>query len=188
MKEILLVAYASKYGSTREVAEAIAASLRDCGQEHGLEVDLQLARKVRTLEGYSAVVLGAPLYFGMWHKDALHFLSQHRETLLNRPAAIFALGPSHADEVEWQASRAMLEKELAKVPWLKPTAVEIFGGKFDPARLRFPDNLIASLPASPLHGMPASDARDWASIRAWAGSLAGKLAWSGRDEQPVFSQ
>lgn len=62
----VLVAYATKYGSTQEVAEAIAATLR----EGGVGVDIQPMRGVRALEKYGAVVLGAPIYLGKWHKDA----------------------------------------------------------------------------------------------------------------------
>lgn len=58
MSASILVTYATRYGSTQEVAEAVAETLR----EAGLEVDVQPARKVRTLEGRRAVVLGAPLY------------------------------------------------------------------------------------------------------------------------------
>jgi menaquinone-dependent protoporphyrinogen oxidase len=94
--------------------------------------------------------------------------------------AVFALGPLHDDEKEMQDTRAQFDHELAKFPWLIPIALELFGGKYDPAKLRFPDNLIASLPASPLHQMPASDVRDWTAIHAWAGNLAAKL-------QPVLS-
>jgi menaquinone-dependent protoporphyrinogen oxidase len=162
----VLVAYATRYGSTQEVAEAVAATLR----ERGLGVDIQPMRKARTLEGYSAVVLGAPLYMFRWHRDALHFLSRHRKALTERPAAIFALGPFHDDEKEWQDARAQLDKELAKFPWLTPVALGVFGGKFDPAKLGFPLNL---LPA--LKQMPASDIRDWTAIRAWASDLAVKL-------------
>lgn len=89
--------------------------------------------------------------------------------------AIFALGPTHVDETERQGSRAQLDKELAKFPWLIPVALELFVGKYDPAKLNLLDRLIASLPASPLHGMPASDLRDWTTIRAWANNLAAKL-------------
>jgi menaquinone-dependent protoporphyrinogen oxidase len=171
MKIKVLVAYASKYGSTQEVAEAVAATLR----EGGLAVDLQPMRKVRTLAEYGAVVLGAPLYIGRWHKDAHNFLSRHREALTQRPVAFYTLGPTSKDEKEWQGVRAQLDQELAKYPWLKPVALELFGGKYDPAKLRFPDSLIASLPASPLHNAPASDVRHWTTIRIWASNLAPKL-------------
>ncbi len=69
----------------------------------------------------------------------------------------------------------MLDKELGKFPWLAPVTVELFGGRYDPSKLRFPDSLIASLPASPLHGAPASDVRDWVAIRAWATSLVARF-------------
>ncbi len=167
----VLVAYASKYGSTQEVAGAIAATL----SENGLVVDLEPMREVKALEEYTAVVMGAPLYMLRWHKEARGFLSRHREALKERPVAIFALGPFHDEEEEWKEVREQLDEELAKFPWLTPIAIEIFGGKFDPAKLRFPDNLLALLPASPLRKMPASDVRDWTAIRAWASNLATKL-------------
>ncbi len=63
-------------------------------------------RRVRVLAEYSAVVLGAPIHFGHWHKDAMKFLAQHQESLTARPTAIFALGPTHNDEAELQASRS----------------------------------------------------------------------------------
>ena len=162
MSPLVLVGYATRYGSTQEVAEAVAATLRECG----LEVDIQPMRKVRTLAGYSAVVLGAPLFMFRWHDDALRFLSRHREALMERPVAVFALGPVHDpyDEDEWQSSHDQLDKELAKYPWLTPVALEMFGGKYDPAKLRFPVNLLAGKE-------PASDLRDWTAIRDWAANL-----------------
>jgi len=167
MSASVLVAYATRYGSTQEVAEAVAATLRECG----LAVDIRPMREVRTLAGYSAVVLGAPLYMFRWHKDARRFLSRHREALTERPVAVFALGPTHDpyDEKEWQDSRAQLDKELAKFPWLTPVALEMFGGKYDPTKLPFPINLLAG-------EEPASDLRDWTAIRAWAADLKPILA------------
>lgn len=167
MSTSVLIGYATRYGSTQEVAEVIAAVLR----EAGLPVDLQLFREVRSLDGYSAVVMGAALYMYRWHKDALNFLSRHRKALVERPVAVFALGPTHEplDEQEWADSRAQLDKELAKYPWFKPVALEMFGGKFDPQTLRFPINLLAGQE-------PASDIRNWDAIRAWASSLVEKLS------------
>jgi menaquinone-dependent protoporphyrinogen oxidase len=162
MTSSVLVGYATSYGSTQEVAEAIAATLR----EAGLEVDIQPMRDVRTLQEYSAVVLGAPLMAGHFHKDVGSFLKKQRQALTERPVAVFALGPVHEphDEKEWKDSREQLDKELAKYSWLTPAAQELFGGKFDPTKLRFPLNKLAGKE-------PASDARDWTAIRAWAAGL-----------------
>ncbi|HYF96402.1 MAG TPA: hypothetical protein VD969_29710 [Symbiobacteriaceae bacterium] len=59
-------------------------------------------------------------------------------------------------------------QRTGKVPWLKPVALEMFGGKYDPARLRFPINLLAGK-------APATDMRDWTAMRAWASALGRKL-------------
>ncbi|MBN1875606.1 MAG: flavodoxin domain-containing protein [Anaerolineae bacterium] len=171
MSDSILVVYATRYGSTQEVAEKVAATLR----ESGLAVDIQPARKVQTVEGYRAVVLGAPLYIGSWLKDAQRFLKQHQEALTRCPVAIFSLGPTRADEEGDPEVRAQLDQQLEKYPWLKPVAAELFGGKYDPTRLRFPDSLLGALPASPLHNMPASDLRDWDTIHTWASGLVDKL-------------
>ena len=168
MSASILVAYATRYGSTQEVAQTIVEIL----QKEGFKVDLVPARKVNSLDGYMAVVLGAPLYMFRWHNDARHFLSQHQIALttIPIPIAVFALGPFHDKEEELQSARAQLNKELFKYPWLEPASIEVFAGKFDPDSLRFPYNLIG-----PLKKLPASDERDWTAIRSWAGNLPGLL-------------
>jgi menaquinone-dependent protoporphyrinogen oxidase len=167
MAKSILVAYATSYGSTREVAEAVAATLRDRGHD----ADLRPARDVRALDEYGPVVLGAPLAMHRWHKDAHRFLSRHRKSLVGVPVAVFALGPVHEphDEQEWADSRVQFDKELTKAGWLEPVAVELFGGRFDPSLLRFPVNKLAG-------SEPASDIRDWEAIRAWAGGLPAVFA------------
>jgi menaquinone-dependent protoporphyrinogen oxidase len=166
MPKSLLVAYSTIHGSTQEVAEQIAATLR----ERGVAVDLQSAKQARSLDAYRAIVLGAPLYLFHWHKDALGFLARHRAALAQKPLAIFALGPVNNVEKEFQDARAMLDKDLAKYAWLAPVDVQIFGGKMEPAKFRFPYNLIPAM-----NKLPASDIRDWAAIRAWASDLPTKL-------------
>jgi menaquinone-dependent protoporphyrinogen oxidase len=166
MSASILVAYATRSGSTQEVAEAIGTALG----EAGFSVDLQRLPVQGTLDRYDAVVLGAPLYMFRWHKAALRFLSDFRKALEDRPAAVFALGPFNDVEKEWREVRAQLDKELAKFPWFKPVAVEVFGGKFDPAELGFPYTLIPAMKK-----LPPSDIRDWDAVRGWAKDLAGRL-------------
>ncbi len=166
MSDSILVAYATRYGSTQEVAEKIAATLR----ESGLTVDVQPVKQVRTLDGYRAVVVGAPLYMFDWLKEARDFLSRQRAVLEEMPVAVFALGPTEDKEKDWTETRAQLDKVLSKFPWLTPVAVELFGGKFDPAKLTFPYNLVPGLKR-----MPVNDIRDWDTICAWANGLPEKL-------------
>jgi len=170
MARKVLVAYSTRYGSTKETIEVVGERLR----ERGFEVSVQAAKEVASLQGVDAVVLGVPLYIGRWLKDGQRFLSAHAEALSRLPVALLSLGPL-APETEAQGAREQFDKELAKYPQLRPVATGVFGGKFDPAGLGFLDNLLGALPASPLHGLPASDARDWEAIRAWANDVAAKL-------------
>jgi len=160
MTPSILVAYATKHGSTREVAEAIAEVLSG----NGREVELRPAADAGDVDGYAGVVLGGPLYMGRWHGEATRFLTRHHDELTDKPVAIFALGPVKDDEQQFTGSRQQLDRALAKVRDVQPVSVAIFGGVVDPAKLRFPFNR-----------MPAGDARDWDAIRAWARELATDL-------------
>jgi len=167
MSTSILVTYASSSGSTQEVAEDIAATLR----AQGIEVDLRPIRDVKKLAGYSGIVLGAPFYMFHWHKDARHFLARfQRELAHDLPIAVFVGGPIEDTREQWQDRRRDLDQELAKFPWLTPVSVQLIGGKFDPAKLRFPYNLIPAL-----RKLPACDLRDWKAIRTWANALPEKI-------------
>jgi menaquinone-dependent protoporphyrinogen oxidase len=170
----VLVAYSSRYGSTREVAEEIADAL----SKNGLNADVDLARNVNTLAGYQAVILGAPFYIGRWQKEAQQFLIRNRKELIELPVAIFALGPISSGDQE--QAKMQLDEELAKYPWLHPIDTAMFGGKYDPPNLSVIHRLLTLLPASPLNGLPASDFRDWTAIRDWANNI-------GMNLQPVVS-
>ena len=145
----ILVAYATKHGSTREVADAIGAALL----EHGLLVDVLSAQDVHSLEPYAGVVLGGALYMGRWHRDAREFLKRHEKALESIPLAVFGMGPKTLDDADVAGARAQLDAALAKTPTLTPDDIAVFGGVIDPAKLRFP-----------LSRLPASDARDWDAI------------------------
>ena len=163
-----LVVYATKKGSTREVAEAIAERL----EEHGLRTVVQPASDHVDLAAFDAVVLGGALYTGRWHHDARRFLRRHRRALQTMPVGVFAMGPSTTAEDAMAGSLAQLERALGRVPDVTPVAVSIFGGVIDPARLRFPFNR-----------MPPTDARDWDAITAWADEVAGQVSPDALTEQ-----
>jgi len=166
----ILVTYASRYGSTREVAEEVAKRLR----QHGQAVDVRTVDEVDSLDGFDAVVLGSGLYVGGMLKDAYRFLKRHQSTLETLPVAVFVLGPLTADQVR-EDHHKQLDDAIAKMGWLKPVAAEEFVGKYDPAHLRFTDKLAAVLPVSPLYHETAHDERDWAVIDGWADHLPDEL-------------
>ena len=158
----ILLAYASRFGSTQQVAETIAAALR----EGGFEVDLQPMQEVKSLDRYDAVVLGAAIYNAKWNANAHQFVAQHQDALIQLPVAIFTLGPLSASDAAKRNSRRQLDNELSKYPWLKPVAVEIFAGKYDPSKpgLNFFERFL-----------PTRDYRNWDDIRAWAYELSAQL-------------
>jgi menaquinone-dependent protoporphyrinogen oxidase len=165
----VVVAYASKYGSTGEVAEAIARRLGG----RGFSAEARPAGEVRDLEGCSAVVLGVALYFFRWRKDAHRFCSRKRDALASLPVAVFGMGPIEDTPEQYAGSRQHLEKGLAKHPSLALRSIAVFGGRLEPSQLRFPDNSPA------MKRMPSCDLRDWAAIDAWADSVVESLSLEG---------
>jgi menaquinone-dependent protoporphyrinogen oxidase len=156
MTETILVAHASKYGSTCEVAESIAAALR----KRLLRVDVLPAADVGTLEGYTGVVLGGGIYMGRWHRDARGFARHFADDLCGLPVAVFALGPIDDVPKHRAGSEEQFRKAIEMLPF-EPVASRVFGGVVDPRKLHFPFN-----------HMPAADVRNWDEIRAWAGEVA----------------
>ncbi len=149
----ILVAFATKAGSTEQVAAAIAEVLRKSGDI----ADLRRARDVREpVSRWGCVVLGAPIYSGRWHRDAHRFLRRHRGELERVPVAIFGMGPRSPGEEAWQRSRSQLDRALAKRRWLAPVAEAVFGG-VDPPKTR---------------QAVRRDLRDWEAIEKWAREIS----------------
>ncbi|MFZ3151194.1 MAG: flavodoxin domain-containing protein [Anaerolineaceae bacterium] len=173
MPSLTLITYATRYGSTQEVAKALAVGL----QKNGAEAECRPMREVENLKGYSTVVLGSPIYLGALQEDLRHFLSKHQKALSQLPVAIFALGPitSPHNEAEWQEAKAQLHKQIAAISWFKPRAVQLFGGKFDHSKIRAPMKWFTGK-------IPESDLRDWATIEAWAAELPLLLSTSFTNE------
>ena len=152
----VLVAYATRHGSTREVAESVARTLR----AEGLTVDVLPAALVVDLDAYEAVVLGSAIYMGRLHKDARTLLG----ALGGRRVAVFAMGPLTASPEDIAGAQRELAGALVKFPRVRPFALAAFGGVVQPEKLRFP-----------FSRMKASDARDWNAIDAWAKEVAAEL-------------
>jgi len=157
---MLLVAYATRNGSTRDVAEHIASMLR----LDGYEVVCRAADEVDDLDAVDAVILGAPIYTGRWHRDARDFVKRHRDELARGAFAVFALGPRTLDLHDMNSTREQLDRALRKLAAPTPATIAVFGGVLDPKKLHFPFNRVRS-----------SDARDWDDIDRWAARLPGAL-------------
>ncbi|HWC48057.1 MAG TPA: flavodoxin domain-containing protein [Solirubrobacterales bacterium] len=161
----VLVAYASKRGSTKEIAETIAATLR----REGLGVCLERCEDVDTLDAYDAIVIGSAVYMKRWRGDARHFLKKHRKSLRQKPFWVFSSGPvgdPAKDNPDW----AEPPKIAAKVEELGGKEHVVFGGCLPGEPKNFMEKAM-------VEGTPKEfrDRRDWARIRTWAKKIASQL-------------
>jgi menaquinone-dependent protoporphyrinogen oxidase len=163
----VLVAYATKYGATAEIAEKIGQVLRQAG----LQTDVLPADRVGDLSPYKAVVLGSAVYIGQWQKKAVTFLRANEKALAERPVWLFSSGPTgKGDPVQLMKG------------WRFPTALQpiadrihardiaLFHGAVDPKRLNLIEKWMLKNVKAPL-----GDFRDWDAIHAWASTIANAL-------------
>ncbi|WP_061962112.1 flavodoxin domain-containing protein [Demequina flava] len=157
----VLVATGSKYGSTREVGEAIGAELT----QRGFDVDVAEAADVKGVHFYDAFVIGSAVYGGLWRRDASALVSDNAEELRRRDVWLFSVGMSSVKTPGQQATEA---KELASL--VNAREYRLFDGALDYDRLNMGEKAIIRA-LNP----PKGDFRDFAAIRDWAGSVATEL-------------
>ena len=171
MLSSVLIAFATRSGSTAEVAEAIAAAMK----EAGVPVEILAVSQINSLTGREAVILGAPLYVGRFPKEFHRFFRLHHEALRAMRPWFFVLGPVKNKPQDFESAQKQAEKQLARYPWLRPAELRVFGGRWSTAALPFPFSLMRRLPGNPLNKIPADDIRDWGAIRQWAATIAKQI-------------
>ncbi len=161
----ILVAYTSRKGSTAEIALAVAKEL----EKTGAAVTVSDMTTVSSLEGYNAVVIGAPVYTGKVARDVAIFARRHRDTLSRVPVAGFVTGiaPVYPKTGDISVFTGQLAEALTPA---KPVAVIMFSGNLDVKRLSFIERGMTSLLK-----VPTGDFRDWVTIAVWARDLPGKM-------------
>jgi menaquinone-dependent protoporphyrinogen oxidase len=174
----VVVAYASKYGSTKGIAEFIGDKLR----QQGMQVDVLEVGAVRNAADYDAFVIGSAVYMFHWTKEAKQFVSKNRALLASHPVWLFSSGPVGSQSKDAKG-RDVLEvsgpKELDELRALvKPRDHRVFFGALDGARLTgtigFTYRLVRRSQAA-RESMPEGDFRDWKAIEAWAVGIAQDL-------------
>jgi menaquinone-dependent protoporphyrinogen oxidase len=157
----VLVAYASKHSSTAEIAERIAAAMREAGRT----AEARPASEVEDLSGYDAVVLGSAVYAKRWQRDARAFARRHAGELKDMPVWLFSSGPFGAPEDHPTAPTPPVADKL--VEQLGAHEHVMFGGRVPPDPGNFVER--AMLKSTPPE---QRDARDWPAIEAWARDVA----------------
>ena len=189
MKQIL-IAYATKSGSTVEVAQAIGKEL----SQDGVRADVRPINVVRDISPYDAVIVGGPMIMG-WHREAVQFLEKHQSALSQVPVACFltalsltetqtgfdpipiykdpslAKPPKNAAKLSFKERyatvAAYLQPVLEKALQVKPVSAAFFAGKLDCSKL----DLLSRLFVQVIIGAKPGDYRNWDAIRAWAAGL-----------------
>jgi menaquinone-dependent protoporphyrinogen oxidase len=191
----ILVVCATRHGSTREVADAIAEELRTSGHE----VDQRPAAEAPAPTGYGAVVVGGPMIMG-WHRDAMRYVKKHCGELERLPTALFITAASLTDTGETDVQGVPIVKDpwLAKAPRdagklrykeryalpqhylgdilkkaapARPRSVAFFAGSLDLTTMNVLEKLFVLL----VIGATPGDGRNWKAIRTWGAGLGDVL-------------
>ncbi len=168
----VLVAHASKCGSTREIAEFIADKLRALG----VEAEAQSVQEVAGLTDFDAILVGSAVYMGHWMPEAADFVRRNAGVLLDRPVWLFSSGPLLLPPGTTSISdpKLMPAEVPALIDAVQPREHRIFFGALDPAKLPFKYRALRKLPAARA-ALPEGDFRKWDDIEAWAGTVARAL-------------
>lgn len=169
MSTWILVAYASEFGSTVEVAETIGQTLRD----GGAQVDVRAVVDVATFAPYSAAIIGSAIYNGAWLPEAVHFVEVHAAALSQIPTAYFVVCATMREDTpeHRQGARSFLDPVLDQIPQVRPIDIGLFAGKIDPPKLPWPIRLRMRLTTDLRQG----DYRRWDDVRIWTASIAPQL-------------
>ncbi len=168
MSERILVTYATRFGSTAEIAARIGEVLK----RDGVVVDVLPVENVRSLRHYSAVVLGSPIRGSKWVQEATDFLAAHRAELSRVPVAYFTVCLTlHENTAEnRRIVRAYHDPLLQEFPEVHPASIGMFAGKIDYNRLSWILRLMAKSAK-----VPEGDWRNWRQIEDWARSILPQL-------------
>ena len=164
----ILVAVASRYGSAREIALAIARTLRATGHA----VDVQDAAAVGDLAPYEAIVLGSAIYNQAWLTEFAALLRRHAEALAARPVWLFSVGSLSSERGwPWGALARREPRGIGVVlAAIRPRDYHVFAGAVAPQRVGRVGRLAYTL----LYGR-CGDERDWREVATWAERIAREL-------------
>lgn len=156
----ILVTYASRYGSTTDVANAVTEELT----ELGFDVDLLPVGRQIQVAKYDAVVVGAAAYGRKWLPAASVFVVGNRDRLAQLPVALFTTGTlgvkNPKSALKEHESIVATLRELS--PGLNPVSTALFHGLFTRSNLPLCLRVLDWMA-----GTPQGDHRDWDAIRSW---------------------
>jgi menaquinone-dependent protoporphyrinogen oxidase len=156
---MILVAYASKHGSTAGIARRIAERL----SQRGHDAEARSVDELDRLDRPEAVVLGSAVYAGSWRNEAVAFVERHEQELRLIPVWLFSSGPlgDHVEDLEEQPRQLEHVRRA-----IAPRDHRMFFGALDLRVLSFGERMIVKAVKA-----PAGDFRDWDDIDTWADGI-----------------
>ncbi|MEE4024547.1 flavodoxin domain-containing protein [Gordonia sp. PKS22-38] len=170
----ILVATASRYGSTREVGERLAATLAVDLERQMIEAEIDVIDvvDVEDIAFYDAAIIGSAVYFGRWLRPARDLIDREQHNLHALPVWLFSSGP--VGDITPATGSAMT------APWAREHRT--FPGKLDRSTLRRSERLFAAMLRA-----PDVDDRDFVEIDGWAHDIASSLAGSRPGRSQIVS-
>lgn len=172
----VLVAYASRHGATRGIAERIAETLIAAG----LDAEVRTAASVKDLHGYDAFVIGSAAYMVHWLKEAKGLVEHNRSVLADKPVWLFSSGPLGTEPLDEKGRDQKISAQPKEIPALAAAVHardhHVFFGAYqrDRAPIGLAERFVSAMPAA-RDALPDGDFRDWPEIEAWASSIARDL-------------
>jgi menaquinone-dependent protoporphyrinogen oxidase len=171
----ILIAYASSYGQTHKIANALAAELGRGG--HVVELADAFAGTPPPVEDYDAVVLGSRIQFGIHARPILDYITSNRAALDAIPSYFFSVSMSAAGATSIDP-QGYLEKLFAVTHWRPRAAIAIGGGL--PYRryglvLRIVMKMISRRGGHATDTGRDHEYTDWTQVQRFAASIATEL-------------
>jgi menaquinone-dependent protoporphyrinogen oxidase len=160
----ILVASATRHGSTAEIAAEIADVLHR--EVPGGSVDVRDAAEAGEVADFDAAVIGSAVYMGRWLPAARDLVEGHREVLSAMPVWLFSSGPLGDPSVPGDEPTDVAALAAA----VGARGHGLFAGRLDRQELRWVERATTRL----VHA-PEGDFRDHDAIRQWASGVASAL-------------
>lgn len=125
MSSRILVVYQTSEGQTAKIAERIAETLR----ERGNDVDVRDVEHAPTPDGYDGVVVGDSIHAVKHSRPLTRYISDNVDALNAKPSALFqvCLASANPDEQHTAAAHELVV-DLTERTGLDPDAVGMFAG------------------------------------------------------------
>lgn len=167
MEKKVLIAYASKYGATKEIAEKVGEVLK----QEGIPTDVLSVKKVKNPADYKDIVIGCAMYIGMWRKEGANFLKNNEKLLTERRVWIFSTGPSgKGDPVKLLKGERAGFNVKSIIERIKPRDTAVFHGYLNEKKMNFIEKWVVKRV-----GGGFGDFRDWDMITGWAKKVAQEM-------------